>query len=381
MMLRKLTRFNRLAVSTPVLLAMLLCLFALPRASASVHEVKVRDITEIQGVRENQLIGYGLVVGLQGTGDRQQTYFTVQTLANILQKMGVQIPAGAAVVKNVAAVMITAQLPAFAEPGLKMDITVSSVGDAKSIEGGVLLMTALRATDGQVYAEAQGALTTGGYSEGAAGNLRRVNYLTVGRIPNGATIERQASVDLHGMQTVTFLLRDADFTAARDIADLIDKDFRAPLATAVDSRHIEVDARLVSDLSVPRLISRIQNLSLRVHAPARVVVNERTGSIVLGGDVLLLPVSVLHGGLQIQVDTIVSATPPAIGSDAAPAVIANTVVNLQDKEARSIRMGDGANVEELVKGLHAIGATSHDIISILQAIKAAGGLEAELEVI
>lgn len=380
MPLGKLTRCVRLAASAPVLLAML-CLLLPPHASASVHEVKVRDITEIQGVRENQLIGYGLVVGLQGTGDRQQTYFTVQTLANILQKMGVQIPAGAAVVKNVAAVMITAQLPAFAEPGLKMDITVSSVGDAKSIEGGVLLMTALRATDGQVYAEAQGALTTGGYSEGAAGNLRRVNYLTVGRIPNGATIERQASVDLHGMQTVTFLLRDADFTAARDIADLIDKDFRAPLATAVDSRHIEVDARLVSDLSVPRLISRIQNLSLHVHAPARVVVNERTGSIVLGGDVLLLPVSVLHGGLQIQVDTIVTATQPAIASDAAPAVIANTVVNLQDKEARSIRMGDGANVEELVKGLHAIGATSHDIISILQAIKAAGGLEAELEVI
>lgn len=269
MPLRKLTRLDRLAASRPVLLAMLLCLVTLPRASASVHEVKVRDITEIQGVRENQLIGYGLVVGLQGTGDRQQTYFTVQTLANILQKMGVQIPAGAAVVKNVAAVMITAQLPAFAEPGLKMDITVSSVGDAKSIEGGVLLMTALRATDGQVYAEAQGALTTGGYSEGAAGNLRRVNYLTVGRIPNGATIERQASVDLHGMRTVTFLLRDADFTAARDIADLIDKDFRVPLATAVDSRHIEVDARLVSDLSVPRLISHSKSFSARPCAGAR----------------------------------------------------------------------------------------------------------------
>lgn len=350
-------------------------------SAATAHLVKVRDITEVQGIRENQLIGYGLVVGLQGTGDRQQTYFTVQTLANMLQRMGVQIPAGTAVVKNVAAVMITAQLPAFAEPGMKMDITVSSVGDAKSIEGGVLLLTALRATDGQVYAEAQGALTTGGYSEGAAGNLRRVNYLTVGRIPNGATIERPASVDVRGMQNVTFLLREADFTAARDIADLIDSDFKTPIATALDSRHIVVDARAVAGLSVPRLISRIQNLSLTVHPAARVIVNERTGSIVLGGDVLLLPVSVLHGGLQIQVDTVVTATQPAIASNAPPAVVSNTEVNVQDKEARSIRLNNGANVEELVKGLHAIGATSHDIVSILQAIKAAGGLEADLEVI
>ena len=152
-------------------------------AVANTRESRIRDITEIQGVRENQLIGYGLVVGLQGTGDRQQTYFTVQTLANMLQRMGVQIPTGIAVIKNVAAVMVTAQLPAFAEPGMKMDITVSSVGDAKSIEGGVLLMTALRSTDGQVYAEAQGALTTGGYSEGIAGNLRAVNYPTVGTHP------------------------------------------------------------------------------------------------------------------------------------------------------------------------------------------------------
>ncbi len=352
------------------------------QASGSTHLVKVRDVTEIQGVRENQLIGYGLVVGLQGTGDRQRTYFTVQTLANLLQRMGVQIPTGAAVVKNVAAVMVTAQLPAFAEAGMKLDVTVSSVGDAKSIEGGVLLLTALHATDGQVYAEAQGALTTGGYSEGAAGNLRRVNYLTVGRIPNGGTIERSASIDLHGMQTVTFLLRDADFTAARDIADLIDSDFKIPVATAVDSRHIVVDANAMKGLSVPQLISRIQNLSLHIQAAARVVVNERTGSIVLGGDVLLLPVSVLHGGLQIQVDTVNTAVPAAaIATSASPAVVSNTEVNVQDKEARSIRLGNGANVEELVKGLHAIGATSHDIVSILQAIKAAGGLEADLEVI
>jgi flagellar P-ring protein precursor FlgI len=350
-------------------------------ANATLREVHIRDIAEIQGVRENQLIGYGLVVGLQGTGDRQQTYFTVQTLANMLARMGVQIPTGTAIVKNVAAVMVTAKLPAFAEPGMKIDITVSSVGDAKSIEGGVLLLTALRGTDGQVYAEAQGPLTTGGYSEGVAGNLREVNYPTVGVISNGAIVERTVATDLHELKSLTFLLRQVDFTAARNVADVINKDFNATVATVLDGRQIAVDTQATSMSSVPRLISRIENLSVTVQAPAKVVVNERTGTIVLGGDVLLSPVSVLHGGLQIQVDTIVSATQAAPGSDAAPAVVSNTSVQVQDKQVSSIRLENGADVEELVKGLHTIGATSHDIVSILEAIKAAGGLQADLEVI
>jgi flagellar P-ring protein precursor FlgI len=350
-------------------------------ANAKVREVHVRDITEIQGVRENQLIGYGLVVGLQGTGDRQQTYFTVQTLANMLARMGVQIPTGTAIVKNVAAVMVTAKLPAFAEPGMKIDITVSSVGDAKSIEGGVLLLTALRGTDGQIYAEAQGPMTTGGYSEGVAGNLREVNYPTVGVISNGAIIERGVATDLQGLKTLTLLLRQSDFTAARNVADVINKDFDRAVATVMDGRQIVVDTEATSMSSVPRLISRIENLLVTVQAPAKVVINERTGTIVLGGDVLLSPVSVLHGGLQIQVDTIVSATQAAPGSDAAPVVVSNTSVQVQDKQVSSIRLDNGADVEELVRGLHTIGATSHDVVSILEAIKAAGGLQADLEVI
>ncbi len=363
-------------------LAVLLTLGAVASAGAAISRpARIRDITEIQGVRENQLIGYGLVVGLQGTGDRQQTYFTIQTLANTLQRLGVQIPAGQAVVKNVAAVMVTAQLPAFSEAGLKMDITVSSIGDAKSLEGGVLLLTALHGTDGQIYAEAQGPLITGGYSEGAVGNLRAVNYPTVGRIPEGAIIERDAKIDLHNLRTVSFLLRQADFTTARDIAETINKNFDAPVATASDSRHIDVDTQSAKMSSVPLLISRIQNLLVNVQAPARVVLNERTGTIVLGGDVLLSPVSVLHGGLQIQVDTVLVTSQPAPFSNGVTTTVPNTQLSVQDKEARSIRMGNGANVEELVKGLHAIGATAHDIVSILQAVKAAGGLQADLEVI
>lgn len=350
-------------------------------AAAQVREVRIRDIADVEGIRENQLIGYGLVVGLAGTGDRQQTYFTVQTLANMLQRMGVQIPTGNTIVKNVAAVMVTAQVPPFAEPGMKIDITVSSVGDAKSIEGGVLLLTALHGADGQVYAEAQGPLTTGGYSEGAAGNLRQVNYPTVGVIADGAIIERPVSVDIHSLRTVKFLLRQADFTASRDVADVINKDFGAQVASVVDSREIDVDAPRSGIDSVPRLISRVQNLPVSVRPPARVVVNERTGTIVLGGDVLLSPVSILHGGLQIQVDTVVSATQAAPASDAAPAVVANTTVQVQDKEASSIRLRNGADVEELVKGLHTIGATARDIVSILEAVKAAGGLQADLVVI
>lgn len=350
-------------------------------ANAKPREVRIRDIAEIQGVRENQLIGYGLVVGLQGTGDRQQTYFTIQTLANMLARMGVQIPTSTAIVKNVAAVMVTAKLPAFAEPGMKMDITVSSVGDAKSIEGGVLLLTALRGTDGQVYAEAQGPLTTGGYSEGTAGNLREVNYPTVGVISNGAIIERSVAIDLRELKTLTLLLRQSDFTAARNVADVINKDFSATVATVMDGRQIVVDTEATGMGSVPRLISRIENLSVTVQAPAKVVVNERTGTIVLGGDVLLSPVSVLHGGLQIQVDTVVSATQAAPASNAPPAVVSNTSVQVQDKQVSSIRLTNGADVEELVRGLHTIGATSHDVVSILEAIKAAGGLQADLEVI
>ena len=343
--------------------------------------VRVRDITEIQGIRGNQLIGYGLVVGLQGTGDRQQTFFTVQTLANMLQRLGVQIPVGTAVVKNVAAVMVTAELAPFSEAGMKMDITVSSVGDAKSLEGGVLLLTALHGTDGQVYAEAQGPLTTGGYTEGGQGQLRAVNFTTVARVPDGAIIERNVKVDLRGLRTVSFLLRQADFSTARDIAEAVNKSFGNPVAYASDSRHIDIDTRAANMPSVPLLISRVQSLFVEVSSPAKVILNERTGTVVLGGDVLLSPVSVLHGGLQIQVDTVLTTSQAAPLSNGTTTTTQNTQFNVQDKEARSIRLGNGADVEELIKGLHAIGATAHDIVSILQAVKAAGGLQAELEVI
>ena len=344
------------------------------------RRVLIRDVTQIQGVRENQLVGYGLVIGLTRTGDTQQTFFTVQTLANSLQRMGVQIAPGVVVVKNVAAVFVTASLPAFARPGMKIDVTVSSVGDAKSIQGGVLLLTSLRAANGQVYAEAQGPLVIGGYTEGAVGNTKTVNHLTVGRIAEGAVVERDAAVDLSTFHTVSLLLLNPDFTAARDVADTVNKEFNKPIATAIDSRRIDVDVASSGTLSVPVLISRLQNLSISFHSPAKVVVNERTGTIVMGGDVRLSPVSVIHGSLTIDVQTQHVVVQPTPLSNGKTEVVTETKVSVNDAPAQSIQLEEGANVDELIKGLHAIGATSHDIISILQAIKSAGGLQADLEV-
>lgn len=361
----------------------LACCAASPEFSAaqSTHEVFIRDITQIEGVRDNQLVGYGLVVGLHQTGDSQQTYFTVQTLANDLQRMGVQITPSVVVVKNVAAVFVTATLPPFSRPGMKLDVTVGSVGDAKSLEGGVLLLTALRATNGQVYAEAQGPLVFGGYSVGANGNLRTVNHVTTGRIAEGATVERDAAVDLSQFHTLSFLLQNADFTTARDIADAVNSDFGRGVANAIDSRRVDVDVAASGMNSVTNLIARIQDLEIAVHTPAKVVVNERTGTVVMGGDVRLAPVSVIHGSLTINVQTVLQVSQRLPNSQGKTEVVPQTQINATDAPAQSIELQAGANVDELIRGLHAIGATSRDIVAILQAIKAAGGLEADLEVI
>lgn len=367
--------------SLVLLVGMSLVFAIIAFASDADRQVKIRDLTQIQGVRDNQLVGYGLAIGLNRTGDTQQTFFTVQTLANSLQRMGVQIAPGVVVVKNVAAVFVTATLPPFARPGMKVDVTVSSVGDAKSIQGGVLLLTALRAANGEVYAEAQGPLVVGGYSEGGSGNTKAVNHPTVARIAEGATVERDAAVDLSHFKTVSLLLQNPDFTAARDVAEVINKDFGKTVATALDSRRIDVDVAASEAPSVPVLISRVQNLSINFHSPAKVVVNERTGTIVMGGDVRLSPVSVIQGSLTIDVETKhVIVQPPPL-TNGKTETVDQTTTSVNDSPAQSIQLQEGANVDELIKGLHAIGASSHDIISILQAIKAAGGLQADLEVI
>jgi flagellar P-ring protein FlgI len=313
--------------------------------------------------------------------------------------MGVLIPSGTVEVRNVAAVFITASLPPFARPGAKLDVTVSSVGDCKSLAGGVLLMAALHGPDGQVYAEAQGPLIIGGYSAGNGLNGKQVNTPTVGIVPNGGIVERDTAVDLHDFKTVSLLLRNPDFTTAKSIADAVNLNFQKTVAAALDSTRVDVSVGDSGMSSVPDLISRVQNLSLVVHTPARIIVNERTGTIVLGGDVKLTPVSVIHGNLSIQVVTSFDVVPvpggaplpegrdgdfrgrnrpPAPAADAA--VVPEQNLSAAESPAQTMRLDEGANVEELVNGLHAIGTTARDVVAILQAIQAEGGLQADLEV-
>jgi flagellar P-ring protein precursor FlgI len=361
---------------------LLLVVSTVNSAAEETRQVLIRDISTIEGIRDNPLIGYGVVVGLKRTGDSQQTIFTTQTLANMLQRLGLQISAATIQVRNIAAVMVTASLPPFARPGTALDVTVSSIGDAKSLEGGVLLLTSLHAADGQVYAEAQGPLTLGGYTVGGGGNTKEVNHVTVGRVPSGGIVERDASIDLTRMKTVSLSLREQDFTVTRDIAAAINHDFGRQVATAADSRRVDLNISLMGDSSVPTLIAKVQNLSVPIHPPARVVMNERTGTIVMGGDVKLSPVSVLHGDLTVEVTTTFTVSQPEpLSKTGTTEVVPQTTIKSKDGPARSIELRAGASVEELINGLHTMGASARDIVAILQAIKAAGGLQAELEVL
>jgi flagellar P-ring protein precursor FlgI len=356
------------------------CVQGLAQEQKIVRKVLVRDIATISGVRENPLIGYGIVVGLHGTGDSQQTIFTTQALSAAMQKFGVQVPATSTRVNNVAAVFVTASLPPFASPGLTLDVSVSSVGDAKSLEGGVLLMTSLKGADGQVYALAQGALTLGGYTAAGKGTIKITNHATVAIVPGGGVVERDTAVDLNALKTLSFNLRDPDFTAARDMAEAINHELGKPVALALDSRRVDLDVAAAALPSVIALISRVQNVGIVLHPQAKVVMNERTGTIVMGGDVTLTPVAVLHGNLSIEVTTKLTVSQPFPNSKGETVVVPETTVNIQDAQAKTIRMTEGASVDELINGLHAIGATARDIVAILQAIKAAGGLQAQLEV-
>jgi flagellar P-ring protein FlgI len=350
------------------------------RADETVHSALVRDIASVEGVRDNPVFGYGLVVGLKGTGDRQQTIFTIQTLVNVLSRMGVQISSNSINVKNVAAVFVTATLPPFASPGSRIDVTVSSTGDATSLEGGLLLMTALYAADGQVYAAAQGPLTVGGYRAGTGVNSKQLNHPTVGRVPEGAMVERDTSIDLERMAMLNILLSEANFSTAEQVAGAINREIHGVSARVRDGRRIEVE-RSPDAGDVPGLLARIENLSVEVHRRARVVINERTGTIVMGRDVHLGAVSILHGSFSIQVTTkFLVSQPQPLGSGATK-VVPDTNVQAEETESRRIELTEGASVELLVDGLQKIGATSRDVIAILQAIKAAGALDADLEVI
>lgn len=364
-----------------VLLPAALASGCLAGSGEAAHKVLIRDVATVEGVRDNSLIGYGLVVGLKGTGDRQQTYFTVQTLASILARMGVQIPAASVRVNNVAAVFVTASLPPFARPGMHLDVEVSSSGDARSLEGGLLLLTPLYAADGQVFAAAQGPLVVGGYTAGTTTNAKQVNHPTVGRVPGGALVERDSSLSLAGLDHLSLLLQDANFSTAEEVAAAINREYSPPIATVIDSRRIEIKASSSLGKEIPALLAHIENLEVEVRRRAKVVVNERTGTVVLGKDVHLGAVSILHGNFSIAVTTAFSVSQPNPLANGQTEIIPQTKVSAAEAAARSVELDEGASVEQLVTRLQAIGATARDVVSILQAIKAAGALEAELEVL
>jgi len=352
---------------------------ATPALANPDHKARVKDISSIEGIRDNQLVGYGLVVGLAGTGDSQQTTFPIQTLAAMLLRMGVSVPATSIRAQNLAGVFVSATLPPFARPGTKLDITVSSAGDARSLEGGLLLMTPLYATDGKIYAQAQGPLVLGGYSVAANGSAKSVNHPTVGRIPYGAMVERGLSLDITDRDRFSILLNDADFRSAEAMAAAINLELGRPAARAFDSRRIDLYVKGGED--VPELLARVEAVEVPIYPRAKVIVNERTGTVVIGGTVVLQPVSILHGGLSVNVVTDFQVSQPGPFSSGTTQTNPVSKIDAKDKPVSRIELKQGATVDDLVRSLQAIGASARDVISILQAMKSAGALEAEIEVL
>jgi flagellar P-ring protein precursor FlgI len=369
-----------------VLLAIpLLAALSLAQAEPVPQKARVKDVATIEGIRDNQLVGYGLVVGLHGTGDSSQTIFPAQTLISALERLGVTVPqtgtnsASNMQVKNMAGVFVVATLPPFSSPGYKMDITVSSAGDARSLDGGILLMTPLYGPDGQVYAQAQGALVLGGYMAAGGGSSKQVNHPTTARIPGGALVERPVSFDLKTLHTVSVVLNDADFHTAERMAAAIDQALGSARAHAVDSRTVEIQVKPEED--VAELLDQVEAVEVDVYPRARVVVNERTGTVVIGGTVRLQPVSILHGGLSVNVIATPIVSQPNALSNGTTQVVEQTTIQAQDKPVNRIDLKEGATVEDLVQELQRTGAGARDVISILQAMKEAGALEADLEVL
>jgi flagellar P-ring protein precursor FlgI len=351
--------------------------------AAKMKLARVGDVATVEGVRDNQLVGYGIVVGLHGTGDSSQTVFPLQTLESALQRMGVSLQGNAMAsmmqTRNMAAVFLSGTLPPFVQPGNKVDVTVSSAGDARSLEGGVLLLTPLYGPDGQIYAESQGPIVLGGYAVTANGSSKSVNYPTTARIPSGAIVERGVPLDLSRLRPLSLLLNDADFRSAEAVAAAINREMGRPLAHAEDSRRIEIQT--AADEDVPALLARVEAVEVQVFPQAKVVVNERTGTVVIGGNVTLQPVTILHGGLVVNIVSHFEVSQPNPLAQGTTQVVQQTTVQAQDKPANRIELREGATVDDLVQNLQQIGATARDIVSILQAMKEAGALEAELEVL
>ncbi|GAB2533205.1 flagellar basal body P-ring protein FlgI [Rhodanobacter koreensis] len=363
---------------------LLLCLVTLLLTPVPAHADKIRDLAQVAGVRSNQLIGYGLVVGLDGSGDQTtQAPFTTQSLENMLQQFGITVPASARPqLKNAAAVTITAELPPFAKPGQTIDVTVASIGNAKSIRGGELLMAPLRGADGNVYAIAQGSVVVGGVSaKGKSGSSVQVNISASGRIPNGASVERSVASSFGNGSDLMLNLNTPDFVTAARIAKAVNQVYGAGTAQAVDGGSVSVRGPLDPSQKVAWL-GAIQELDVTPgDAPARVVVNSRTGTVVIGADVRVSAAAVAHGAIQVTISEQPMVSQPAAFSGGQTAIVPSSNVQISEDGAHMFKFGPGVSLDAIVRAVNQVGAAPSDLISILQALKQAGALHAELVVI
>lgn len=369
---------NRMIVLTFCLLAG--WILSAPEAQA----VRIKDIADIKGVRQNQLVGYGLVVGLQGTGDSDAALFTIQSLASLLEKMGVTVQtADIDKVENVAAVMVTADLPAFASQGSRIDALVSSIGDAKDLQDGTLLFTPLRAANGQIYAAAQGPVSTGGFAvSGNSGDQVQKNFPTVGRVVGGALVEKEIPSDFNQKDSLTLALHEPDFTTATRVAQAINRAFYSQLARTENagSVHVRVPENYLGD--TVQFVTMIESLGVTPDAVSKVVINERTGTVIMGENVRISTTAIAHGNLSIQIDESQNVSQPLPFSQRGQTVVTpQSEIVVQEGKNPLFLVESGVSIGEVVKALNALGVTPRDLIAIFQALKAAGALQAELEII
>ena len=352
--------------------------FIMPTA----HAERIKDLATIQGMRSNQLVGYGLVVGLDGTGDQTvQTPFTVQSIISMLQQMGINLPIGTNLqIKNVASVMVTTSLPAFAQPGQTLDVTVSSMGNAKSLRGGTLLMTPLKGADNLVYAMAQGNLVVGGVGASANGSQTLINHLSVGRISSGATVERIVPNNINQLEVINLELKESDFSTANLVAEAVNRQFSTPIASAKDARVISVMP--VANLSRVAFLAALESINIiPALGYAKIILNARTGSVVMSQAVTLESCAVSHGNLSVIINTspVISQPGPFASGQTVSTQISQ--IEITKTPGNVLQIPSGVSLAEVVRSLNAIGATPQDLLAILQAMKTAGALRAELEII
>jgi len=349
--------------------------------AVAAQAVRIKDIINIEGVRQNQLVGYGLIVGLEGTGDGKKAEFTIQSMVGMLEKMGVTVASKDINVDNVAAVMVTANLPAFARSGSRMDVLVSSIADCKSLQGGTLIFTPLKAANGQVYAVAQGPVSIGGFSAGGGGGGIQKNFLTVGRIANGALIERELPSNFATKRTLVLTLNSPDFTTVTRVVSAINVALPDCLPHARDAGTIEIkvpDSYLGKTVN---LVTLIQGLDVAPDSVARIVLNERTGTVVIGKDVRISTVAIAHGNLSIEIKESADVSQPLPFSEGETTIVPETEISVREGNDRLVLMESGISISELVRALNALGVSPRDLIAIFQSIKAAGALQAQLEII